>query len=90
LHSTRGRHTICVWEERGGTPITGWIALETLGEGFTPIQCANGVPTRPKVAKLGHTHEKNAYLQAHDSEVVIDGMDKTAQGGNIPEETLNQ
>lgn len=39
-------------------------------EGFTPIQCANGVPTRPEAAKLAHAHEKNAYLQVGDSEVL--------------------
>ena len=55
-----------------------------------PIQCANSVPTRPEAAKLANVHEKNAYLQAHDLEVSIDEMDKTAQGGNHPEKTLNQ
>jgi hypothetical protein len=54
------------------------------------MQCANGVPTRPEAAKFALTHEKNAYLQSHDSEVFIDGMDKTAQGRKHSEKTLNQ
>ena len=49
-----------------------------------PIQCANSVPTRPEPAKLANAHDKNASLQEHDSEVLIDGIDKTAQGGNHP------
>ena len=69
----------------------GWIVLEKpLGEESTPIQCANSVPTRPETAKLANALEKNAYLQAHDSEVLIDGIDKTARGGNHREKTLNQ
>jgi hypothetical protein len=48
----------------------------------SPIRCAKSVPTRPEAAKLAHAHEMSAFLQSHDSEVLIDGMDKTAQGGN--------
>src|ERR1039458_5359222 len=51
---------------------------------FTPIQCADGAPTQPEAAKVADAHEKNAYLQSRDSEVIIDGMDKTAQGGKYP------
>jgi hypothetical protein len=69
----------------------GWLVIEKIGRsGPHQSQCANGVPTRPEVAKLRHTDEKNCYLQAHDSEVLIDGMDKTAQGRKYPEKTLNQ
>ncbi|SPE40374.1 hypothetical protein SBA3_3730016 [Candidatus Sulfopaludibacter sp. SbA3] len=50
-----------------------------------PIQCANSVPTRREAAKLANAHEKNAHLQEHDSAVLIDGIDKTAPGGNHPE-----
>jgi hypothetical protein len=54
------------------------------------MPCANGVPTHPEGAKLGHTHEKKRHLQAHDSEVLMDGMDTTAQGRKHFEKTLNQ
>jgi hypothetical protein len=49
-----------------------------------PIQRANSVPTRPEAAKLANALGKNAHLQEHDSEVLIDGIDKTAHGGNHP------
>jgi hypothetical protein len=42
------------------------------------------VPTGPEAAKLANAYEKNAYLQAHDSEVLIDGIDKTAPGRDHP------
>ena len=54
------------------------------------IQCANSVPTYPEAAKFAKPHRKNAYLQLDDSEALIDGMDKTAHGGNHSKKTLNQ
>jgi hypothetical protein len=63
---------------------TGGLQSHSPSEGSTPIQCANSVPTRPEAAKLAHAQEKNASMQAHDSEVLIDGMDKPARGGKYP------
>jgi hypothetical protein len=39
----------------------GWIALEKpLREEFTPIQCANSVPTRSEAAKLADAQDRHA------------------------------
>lgn len=55
-----------------------------LDEESTSIQCAYRVPTRSGTAKLAHVLQKNAYLPPYDSEVLMDGRDKTPQGGSHP------